>query len=167
MRAAARAALADPTPLMDRLLQQFAGIFEEPRDLPPARHCDHRIHMKPGVAPVGVRPYHYPQLQKDELEVQCVSMLAQGIIRPSTLAFLAPVLLVRKQDKSWHFCIHYRPLNEQTVKDKYPIPLWKNSLTSYTVPMSSPNWICDPDITKSGYIMMTFRNIISHSSWSL
>jgi hypothetical protein len=109
--------------MLDRLLQHHAAIFEEPQGLPPARSYDHRIHLLPGTAPVAVRPYRYPQLQKDELEHQVTGMLAQGIIHPSTSPFSAPVLVVRKPDRSWRFCIDYRALSTRTSKNKFPIPV--------------------------------------------
>jgi len=105
------------------MLLQFAVVFDGPRGLPPARLYDHRIHLLPGTAPVAVRPYRYSQLQKDELERQCVAMLQQGIIRPSTSPFSAPVLLVRKPNNTWRLCIDYRALNAMTSKDKFPIPV--------------------------------------------
>lgn len=55
-------------PLLDTLLQQLQDVFLKLRELPLARPYDHRIHLLPGTAPVAIRPYRYPQLQKDELE---------------------------------------------------------------------------------------------------
>uniref|UniRef100_A0A8I7BBU6 Reverse transcriptase n=1 Tax=Hordeum vulgare subsp. vulgare TaxID=112509 RepID=A0A8I7BBU6_HORVV len=117
------AALDEAHPLLADLLQQHSDIFDEPQGLPPARPCDHRFHLLPDTAPVAVRPYRYPQLQKDDLEHQVAVMLAQGIIRIFTSPFSVPVLLVRKPDGTWRFYIDYRALNALTSKDKFPIPV--------------------------------------------
>ena len=109
--------------LLAELLATFEDIFAEPTGLPPPRSRDHSITLKPDVAPVVVRPYRYLAAHKDELERQCSTMIQQGIVRRSDSAFSSPVLLVKKADGSWRFCVDYRALNALTVKDAFPIPV--------------------------------------------
>ncbi|GKD53695.1 transposon ty3-G gag-pol polyprotein [Tanacetum coccineum] len=112
-----------PCPVIQRVLSQFSTVFQNPTTLPPKRFQDHGIPLLPGARPVSTRPYRQPYLQKAEIEKQVRELLQQGLIRPSHSPFSSPVLLVKKSDGTWRFCIDYRSLNDVTVKDKYPIPM--------------------------------------------
>lgn len=116
-------ALPEIPVFLQRVLTQFQSVFATPEGLPPIREHEHAIVLREGCNPVGVIPYRYPQFQKDEIERLIKEMLASGIIKPSTIPFSSPVILVKKKDGSWRFCVDYRALNKETVPDKYPIPV--------------------------------------------
>lgn len=108
---------------VQQLVDSKASLFKEPDSLPPARDFDHQIPLIPGVKPVNIKPYRYAPTQKDEIERQITEMLSNGVIRPSQSPFASPVILVKKKDGTWRFCVDYRQLNNITVKNKYPMPV--------------------------------------------
>lgn len=128
------------------LIQQYAHLFQEPTTLPPSRTFDHRIALIPGAQPVNVRPYRYAPHQKTEIEKQVAEMLKKGIIQHSMSSFASPVLLVKKKDGTWRFCVDYRQLNAITVKDKHPLPIVDELLDE----LHGAKWFTKLDCT-SGY----------------
>lgn len=104
------------------LLHKFKNLFDSPKGLPPQRPFDHRIPLLPNTVPVNVRPYRYPHYQKNEIERIINEMLAEGIIKPSSSPFSAPVILVPKKDGQPRLCVDFRALNAVTIKDRFPIP---------------------------------------------
>nr|GEV25314.1 putative reverse transcriptase domain-containing protein [Tanacetum cinerariifolium] len=57
-----------------------------------------------------------------ELADQLQELSYKGITRPSSSPWGAPVLFVKKKDRSFRMCIDYRELNKLTVKNRYPLP---------------------------------------------
>ncbi|XP_058757922.1 uncharacterized protein LOC131631166 [Vicia villosa] len=105
-----------------QLLTTFQDIFQTPTTLPPIRNHDHHINLLPNTAPINVKPYRYPHSKKDAMTNLIHQMLEDGTIIPSTSPFSSPVLLVKKKDGTWRFCVDYRALNAVTIKDRFPIP---------------------------------------------
>ncbi|KAM3328785.1 hypothetical protein ACQJBY_026108 [Aegilops geniculata] len=106
-----------------KLLNEFDDVFQEPKTLPPHRDFDRAITLQKDAPPVNSRPYRYSPLQKDETERQVKEMLDAGLIKLSFSPFASPVLLVKKKDNTWRFCVDYRNLNEVTIKNKFPMPI--------------------------------------------
>lgn len=67
----------DSVELIDSVLQKFKGVFEMPNGMLPERGHEHVIRLKEGRNVVGVRPYYYPQFQRDEIEKFIRELLAK------------------------------------------------------------------------------------------
>ena len=56
------------------------------------------------------------------IDAQVDAMLKADLIEPAQSEWASNVVMVRKPDGSLRFCVHYRQLNERTLKDSYPLP---------------------------------------------
>ena len=72
--------------------------------------------------------------------------LEAGVIRPSSSAWAAATVLVRKSDGSVRYCVDYRKLNDRSQKDAYPLPQISMRLDS----LSSAHYFTTLDL-QSGY----------------
>lgn len=94
-------------------------MFEEPKDLPHPRSHDHHILLKEVPQPFRIRSYRWLFIQKTEAEKLVKEMPDTRIIQASNSRFASLVLLLKKIDGSWRFCVNYRQLNSLTTKDKF------------------------------------------------
>jgi hypothetical protein len=75
------------------------------------------------VTRINCWPYRYSPQQKDEIERQVAKMLQSGLVVPSISPFASPILIVKKKDDNWRFCVDYRKLNALSIKNKFPMPV--------------------------------------------
>jgi hypothetical protein len=108
-----------------QLLDEYADIApdELPPGLPPARTVDMKIRLLPSKQPPFRPTYHLAKKELEELRQQLEDLEKKGFIRPSTSPFGAPVLFVKKKGGDLRMCVDYRMLNEQTIRDRYALPL--------------------------------------------
>ena len=74
-------------------------------------------------APIKARPRRTSPRDKQIICENVLGMRASGVVVPSNSEWISEPVLVVKKDGDIRFCVDYRPLNEVTVKDQYPVPI--------------------------------------------
>src|SRR5437667_459649 len=105
------------------VVREYPDVFpEDLPGLPPDRAVEFSIELLPGTAPVFRKPYKMSSNDLAEMKVQLQDLLDKGFIRPSSSPWGCSAMFVDKKDQTKRLVVDYRPLNEVTVKNKYPLP---------------------------------------------
>ena len=111
------------------LLQRYHKCFAESNhELGCSNLVQHHIHTGNHL-PIHQAPYPSAYKQRNIIQGQVGDMLNDDVIEPSNSPWAAPVVLVKKPDGSWRFCVDYRKLNSVTTKDVYPLPRIEDALS--------------------------------------
>ncbi|UYV82185.1 K02A2.6-like [Cordylochernes scorpioides] len=104
------------------ILGSFSGLFEFnkfPSNL--TSTAKHKINTE-DHPPIKRRPYRVSQVERQTIQNEVDKMLKGGIVQLSESPWSSPVVLVKKKNGCWRFCVDYRHLNKITKKDVYPLP---------------------------------------------
>jgi hypothetical protein len=111
-------------PKIQSILFRHQVIFTTPKELPPFHGTHyHSIPLILGSLPPNVHPYRHPFSQKNEIEKIVHKLLEVDVIRPNTIPYSPPMVMVLKKEGTWCMCLDFCTLNKLTIKDKFPIPI--------------------------------------------
>jgi hypothetical protein len=104
---------------MDQLLDEFADVF---RDEPGKMNLIEHDLTTGSARPIRLPPYRLPHAYRQAVQEELEEMQASGIIKPSDSAWSAPIVPVKKKDRSLRLCVDFRRLNGVSEFDAYPMP---------------------------------------------
>jgi len=146
-----------------QLLYQNQDVFSHHKfDLGRTNLVKHGIPLDGAARPIKQRPYRHGPVQEGEIERQVKELKEHGLVKEGHGAWSSPVVLVKKKDGSWRFCVDYRKVNSLTTKDAYPLPRIDDSLDALggsklfsTLDLTSGYWQVELDDTakeKSAFV---------------
>lgn len=104
------------------LMEEFKDVFSLEGEFGATTLVQHDILIKPEAKTPVTQPYRpvNPNLAT-ALRQQLQIWLNQGIIEPSKSPYNYGLVAVPKKNQEIRWCVDFRPLNDITIKDSYPI----------------------------------------------
>ncbi|KAM2732123.1 hypothetical protein EV2_035713 [Malus domestica] len=123
------------------VVRNFIDVFpDDLLGLPLARAIEFTIDLLPGTNSISLAPYRMAPAELKELKIQLQELVDKGYIQPSTSSWGAPILFIRKKDRSMSLCIDYRQLNQVMVFSKIDLRSGYHQLR-----------ICEDDVPKIAF----------------
>ena len=73
--------------------------------------------------PIKQRYYPVSPAMQVHIDKALKEMLDEDVIEKSNSPWASPIVLIRKKDDSFRFCVDFRKLNQVTERDAYPLPI--------------------------------------------
>jgi len=109
--------------VMAQLLSEYKDVFScGDHDMGLTKTVCHEISLAAGTAPIQQPTRRLGPEKEREVSRQVQDLLNRDLIEPGHEAWSSLVVLVRKKDGSWRFCVDYCRLNSVTIQDAYPLP---------------------------------------------
>ena len=116
------------------------GKVESER-IPTRKICDHAIDLKEMFKLRKGRIYPLSKNEREEVQNFVNDQLRKEYIRPSKSPQTSPVFFVGKKDRSKSMVMDYCNLNNQTVKNNYPLSLITDLIDNMGSSKYSQKWI--------------------------
>jgi hypothetical protein len=120
--------------------------------VPKRRPHDLQIRLREGAKPFHITPYRVTPLEDEEMQRQLRVLADGGWITDFHSPFAVPMIFVKTADGSLRLCVYFRPLNADTLKDRYPLPHMEDLLNE----VHGSSHFTKLDL-KSGYRQMRLR----------
>ncbi|KAF0097232.1 MAG: hypothetical protein FD142_3166, partial [bacterium] len=107
--------------IIERCLDAFAA---DDNDVGNTHVIEHEIRLKDGT-PIKLRARPIPYAVREFVDTEVDRLYELDVISPAdpgACPFASPIVVVKKKDGTWRMCVDYRRLNEQTDKDRFPLP---------------------------------------------
>jgi len=134
----------------------------EQRELGCCTVGEHSIDTQ-GLPPCRVAPGRLSFWEETEVKRQIDTLVEMGKMRPSDSKYACRVTLPVKKDGSMRFCGDYRPLNLQTRRDSFPMPLVEDIISQ----MGKSAWFTALDLQSGFWQVRMAPEDIKKQHWSL
>ena len=117
------------------IIDDFSDVFaKHPEDLGKTTLMQHHTTLTTDK-PVSASYYRTPPPKvRADIDRETNKLLAAGIIRPSDSPYNAPIVLVKKPDGSYRYCVDMRKLNAVSEKTTFPLPHITDNLRRFKNP---------------------------------